>query len=567
MDSEVKKLILMVDDNEDDFVMVSDMIEESAPGKYSLRWASSYDKGLAMAGESVYTVVLLDYRLGDGDGLQFLKEATQRGFKAPIIFLTGRGNYSVEMESIHRGVSDYLVKEEMTPTLLERTIRHAIERGKMIEAIKASEEKFRAVFEDSGISIALTDVDGAVSDTNTCFQEMFGVMANTLHGQPLTRLVHPDDEESVSCAFEKLRSGKGTCASVESRYVGHGGKELWGRTLISSISDESGDIAKVVFMISDITKEKQADSRLQLAAKVYENAMDGIMVTDAEGVILSVNPAFTKITGYSADEAVGKTPSILKSGHHEPEFYRDMWEQLRSKGCWRGEVWNRRKNGETYPQGENIASVTDERGRITQYVGVFQDITEMKEHQKDISYHAHHDPLTGLPNRMLFDDRLRHAIARAKRDNKRAALMYIDLDGFKQINDNHGHNVGDLVLKGVAVRLASTLRDEDTISRLGGDEFIILLEHTGHKRGVRVVAEKIVSAVMEPFSLKGHEISVGASVGVVMFPCEAQDPTMLIKNADTAMYGAKKEGKNRFMFYGDLKKNPDKAPGSDIGGL
>jgi diguanylate cyclase (GGDEF)-like protein/PAS domain S-box-containing protein len=554
MDSEDKKLILIIDDSEDDFVLISDMIEEAAPGNYELRWAPSFAQGLAMAGESVYATAFLDYRLGDGDGLNFLKEARARGFTTPIVFLTGKGNYWVGVESIRRGVSDFLVKEEITPAMLERAIRHAIERNKMLTTLTASEGKFRAVFEDSGIGIAITDIDGAISDTNVCFQEMFGASADSLRGRALTSLAHFDDGRLISCILTQLRSDKGTCASVENRYIGHGGKEIWGKTLLSSISDESGNLLKVVAMISDITKEKLAESKLQLAAKVYESAMDGIVVTDADGVILSVNPAFTRITGYTAIEAVGKKPSILKSGHHDADFYKEMWEKLLREGYWKGEIWNRRKNGEMYPQAVSIASVTGDHGAILQYVGVFQDITDLKEYQEEISYHAYHDPLTGLPNRVLFNDRLRHAIARAMRDNKKAAVMYIDLDGFKQINDTHGHNVGDMVLRGVAVRLASALRDEDTISRLGGDEFIVLLEHTGHKRGVRLVAEKILSAVKEPFLLKGLEISVGASMGVVMFPCEAQDPETLIKSADAAMFGAKQDGKNRFMFHGDIKK-------------
>jgi two-component system CheB/CheR fusion protein len=562
MDSEDKKLILIIDDSEDDFVMISDMIEEAAPGNYDLRWASSFAQGLAMAGEAVYATAFLDYRLGDGDGLKFLKEANARGFTTPIVFLTGKGNYWVGVESIRRGVSDFLVKDEVTPAMLERAIRHAIERKKILTALKASEEKFRTVFEDSGIGIAITDIDGAISDTNVCFQDMFGASGDSLRGRALTSLAHFDDERLISCLFTRFRSGRGTCASAENRYIGHGGKEIWGKTLLSSISDDNGNLHKVVAMISDITKEKLAESRLQLAAKVYENAMDGIVVTDADGVILSVNPAFTRITGYTAVEAVGRKPSILKSGHHDVDFYKEMWEKLLRDGRWKGEIWNRKKNGETYPQAASIASVTDDHGAILQYVGVFQDITDIKEYQAEISYHAYHDPLTGLPNRLLFDDRLRHAIAIARRDHKKAAIMYVDLDGFKEINDTHGHHVGDLVLKGMAMRLVSTLRDEDTISRLGGDEFIILLEHTGHKRGVRLVAEKILLAVKEPFSLKGLEISVGASVGVVMFPCEVDDPETLIKSTDAAMYCAKEQGKNRFMFYGDLKEKRDKAAGS-----
>lgn len=410
------------------------------------------------------------------------------------------------------------------------------------------------VLNNVGALVMVTDRNGRIAQFNRACERVSGFSFEDAKGKMfIPLLVAKEDANGARDAFTTLLSGKDSIEN-ESRWVTRRGEQRLIRWSFSRLRNAEGETIFVVAAGMDITESRKAENELQLAAKVYESAMDGIIVTNADGFILSVNPAFTRITGFTPVEAVGKTPAILKSGHHDADFYKDMWEKLRRKGYWRGEMWNRRKNGETYPQWMTVSGVTDDRGKIVQYVTVFQDITDIKRYQEEITYHAYHDPLTGLPNRLLFDDRLRHAIARAKRDHKKAAVLYIDLDGFKEINDAHGHNVGDMVLRGVAVRLAASLRDEDTVSRLGGDEFIILLENTGHKRGVRLVAEKILSAVREPFSLKGREISVGASLGVAMFPSEVDDPETLIKSADAAMYGAKALGKNQFMFFGDLKE-------------
>ncbi|MEW5722344.1 MAG: EAL domain-containing protein [Thermodesulfobacteriota bacterium] len=299
----------------------------------------------------------------------------------------------------------------------------------------------------------------------------------------------------------------------------------------------------------DVTERKKHEEQLLLMAGVFENTIEGIFITDAQGDIQTVNPAFTTITGYSGEEAVGRNPRLLKSGRHEPEFYRAMWEELLATGRWRGQVWNRRKSGEAYPQWLSITAIPDSRGQTAHYVAVFHDITDIKHKEETIKYQAEHDPLTGLPNRALFNDRLAMTLARAERNREMAALLFVDLDDFKTINDTKGHAVGDLLLKEAAQRLKNCLRSEDTVARLGGDEFLIILPEVAGRGQAAQAASRIVETISAPFFISGHELHVGASLGLTLFPLDARDPETLVKCADMAMYRAKELGKNNFQVY------------------
>lgn len=300
---------------------------------------------------------------------------------------------------------------------------------------------------------------------------------------------------------------------------------------------------------NEIKTRLKTEEQLHLSAEIIENSREGIIVTDAEGTIMSVNPAFTEITQFSSQEAVGKNISILKSEKHKESFYAEMWKSLKDNGHWQGEIWNRRKNGEIYPQFTSMSAIVGADGKIKQYTGLFQDITEAKKHQAEISRKAYHDQLTGLPNRFLLQDRLAHAIAIKYRDGKKLALLFIDLDGFKEVNDNYGHDAGDALLKDVAAKLLDVMRSEDTVSRLGGDEFIILVEDVRDLENLKIVAQKAISSIREPFVFRGEEIVIGASMGISIFPSDSLDIESLIKKADLAMYDAKKNGKNNFRFY------------------
>lgn len=289
--------------------------------------------------------------------------------------------------------------------------------------------------------------------------------------------------------------------------------------------------------------------QLNLFTSIFENAMEGITVTDAKANILSVNPAFCAITGYSADEVVGENPRILHSGRHAPPFYKAMWASLLTEGRWQGEIWNRRKNGEAYPAFQTISAIKNSDGETEHYVAVCHDMTNIKKSEEEAIYLAYHDALTGLPNRLLFDDRLSQAIAQAHRHKTFGAVLFIDLDDFKKINNGMGHAVADLFLQGVAFKLIEILREEDTVARMGGDEFTIIMCEIENKIEAVKLAEKIISSLEEPFLLKGQDVYISASVGVTFFPDDGEEADTLIKNSGAAMHLAKLQGKNSYRLF------------------
>lgn len=293
----------------------------------------------------------------------------------------------------------------------------------------------------------------------------------------------------------------------------------------------------------------EMEKKLRLAARVVQHAVEGIMVTDGDSRIISVNPAFTDITGYEAVEAVGKRPSLLRSNRHDAAFYSAMWEALRLDKCWQGEIWNRRKNGEAYLEWLSINRIDDERGYPVNYVAMFHDVTEFRKHDEHIKHLAYHDGLTGLPNRTLFQDRLQHAVERARRDGNRLLVAFVDLDRFKEVNDTLGHEVGDLLLQKVGERIKGQLRESDTVARLGGDEFVILLESWHQVENCISLAEALISDLARPMALAGHDIQIGASIGLAYFPEHGSEAQELLKHADAAMYAAKEAGRNACRIF------------------
>jgi len=293
----------------------------------------------------------------------------------------------------------------------------------------------------------------------------------------------------------------------------------------------------------------KAGLEIQLAATVFDASSDAIIITDSDNRIISVNAAFCEITGYSAQEVIGQTPEILNSGRHDAGFYHALWRDLLETGQWNGEVWNRRKNGEIFAELLTINAVKNYRGEISHYVSIFADITEHKQTEEHMRHLAHYDALTNLPNRTLFNDRLGQALINAQRDNGKAAVMFLDLDRFKNINDTLGHGIGDLLLQEVAVRLTGCVRQGDTVSRLGGDEFVVLLPELNDEKDARLVAQKLLNAAAFPMVLGGHELHISASIGISYYPMDGANSEALMKNADVAMYRAKEEGRNNFQFY------------------
>ena len=386
-----------------------------------------------------------------------------------------------------------------------------------------------------------------VSVNRRC-EELFGYAPGEMTGAS-TSIVFPtsfDFESAGARQYPSLATGE--YFSEERHYRRQDGTLFWcmvsGYALDHNRSNEGS-----IWVYADITERKEAEEKLRLSATVLEHIADGVMVIDASGKIVAVNPAFTQITGYAEADALGQDRSLTRSGRHDQAFYDELWAGLVSSGFWRGEIWSLRKTGELYLEWLTLSAVRDTKGVITHYVGVFSDITLVKESQEKLDHMAHHDPLTALPNRLLFHDRLQHALQRATRDNEQLALLFIDLDRFKNVNDTLGHHIGDELLKQVATALSAKLREGDTLARLGGDEFIVLLENVDGQYGASLVAEKLVAMFEQPFMVAGHELFVTCSVGISLFPADAVDLNMLIRNADVAMYQAKARGRNGYRFY------------------
>ena len=298
------------------------------------------------------------------------------------------------------------------------------------------------------------------------------------------------------------------------------------------------------------TKEaRETSDKLRIFSMAVEQSASSVVITDTNGLIEYVNQRFTDFTGYQSSEVVGRTPRIMKSDKNPPTIYSELWETISSGQVWRGEMMNRKKSGDHYWEYMTITPiVTEERG-ITHYLAVQEDITHRKEYEQKLFHQANHDSLTGLPNRMLAMDRLKQSIARACRDKTKGALLYIDLDGFKMINDNFGHEIGDQVLVLVSQRLKNSLRETDTVARIGGDEYLVILQGLGNKQQCGALAGKIVRDFHEPFDIAGREFYSTVSIGIAFFPDDGTDPNALLKNADSAMYISKKSGCNRYSFF------------------
>lgn len=323
------------------------------------------------------------------------------------------------------------------------------------------------------------------------------------------------------------------------------------------VYDEYGAPLWIVMYAWSNFVEREALRQQQLAATVFETSADGMIVTDAQANIDAVNPAFEKLTGYSPEDVLGKNPRFLSSGQHSTEFYKTMWESIHGTGHWRGDIWNRRKNGEIYVQRLTISAMKEENGTVSKYVAVFSDITEEKRQAEEAEFRANHDALTQLPNRALLVDRLSQGLRQMAREDNRLAVLFLDLDEFKQINDLHGHFIGDCLLQEAARRLVHELRKSDTVARLGGDEFVVVSLGANTRASYQLIAEKLIAALSCPYHFGGLELNVTCSVGIALFPDHGGDFDALIQRADRAMYAAKRAGKNNFRLYDDAETSID----------
>ena len=420
----------------------------------------------------------------------------------------------------------------------------------MQEALSASEARYRSVVESVREVIFQTDAQGRWTFLNRAWETFTGfAVSESLH-RPLSDFFHPDDRAQVHATLAALTCAGEEFVRCEVRYLcKHDSSTRWFELQARRLPGAEGAPAACSGTLADITERKRSEERLALAAGVFTHAREGIMITDAAGRIIDVNHAFTRITGYARDEVIGLNPRFLKSGRQPPEYYESMWRELTDNGYWDGEIWNRRKNGEVFAEMLTITAVRDAAGAPSYLIALFSDITTLKKHQQQLERTAHYDALTGLPNRVLLADRLQQAIVHSRRHGKPLAVLYLDLDGFKAINDTHGHEMGDELLIAISRRMKAAMREGDILARLGGDEFVAVLLDLEQVDDCDRVLLRLLRAASEPVEVAGITMQVSASIGVTLFPDDAGDADQLLRHADQAMYQAKQAGRNRYHFF------------------
>lgn len=425
----------------------------------------------------------------------------------------------------------------------EQTVTHAAGVLLDVTAQQSAQQYYDTFFQQPNGMHLLASIEGDIKLANSAWELALGYTPEELIGKNFLELVHEEDRAVTVKEMQNLSKGLKTLY-FENRY-----RHKNGSYRVIAWSAAAADQDSIICAVGrDISKENAAKQGLFQAAAVFKNSGEGILISDEKGLIRDVNAAFSQITGYSRDEAIGQATSLLRSGRHDAEFYKKMWHALKETGTWRGEIWNRRKSGAVFPELLTISKID---GQNSGFVAIFTDITQLKETEEQLQKLAHYDPLTELPNRYLINERLQQSIRRAQRRSERLAVFFLDIDSFKNINDSLGHLAGDKLLAMTANRLRELLRDDDTVGRIGGDEFLMLLEDINSPDVATNIAEKIIGALRKPTILEGRSVSVSASVGISIYPDDGQTAETLMSNADAAMYSAKEQGRNTFRFYSE----------------
>lgn len=431
----------------------------------------------------------------------------------------------------------------------------ALAEGGDITDLKRAESElrqFQRAVEQSPVSILITDTNARTQYVNPKFTEITGYSRAEILGENprilKSGLTPPETYEQL---WANLTTGVPWTGELCNRRKN--GEIIWELARILPITDGLGQVTHYLAVKEDVTERHEMEEQRRLASKVFESSHDGILITDPQGIILDVNQAFSNLTGYSRDEAVGHSPRILNSGHHDKGFFRNVFETIAREEHWQGEIWNRTKAGAVSVVLMTISAVRDSADLLTQYVGVFSDITQKKETEQRLEHLAHHDPLTDLPNRSLFRDRLEQAMRKSCREKQSLALLFIDLDRFKEVNDTLGHVFGDQLLVEAAGRITACVRNSDTVARLGGDEFTVILQGLETRDAVVRVAQEVLETLTAPFTLGQASASVSASIGIALCPVDGDTPEALTQAADQAMYDAKAAGRNSFSFFSGIK--------------
>ncbi|MGF6691772.1 diguanylate cyclase (GGDEF)-like protein/PAS domain S-box-containing protein [Metapseudomonas resinovorans] len=651
--------LLLIDDDEDDFVITRDLLRQATDAPLQLDWCADYQQGLASILAQEHDLYLVDYRLGAESGLELIEQARQAGASRPIILLTGQGDARLDASAIALGAADYLVKGDFDSTQLLRSIRYAIDRSQATARLAESEQRYRLLFESNpepmwvfnkenlrilaanlaatrffGYSqaefLAMSVLDIRSSEEQQRFLAYFNSnlrnvsIANPEAGLWRYRhkaghevmaevLVHDFEFDEQPCCLvlaidvtEKQRAREEATRREQSfrkllddtrdallvvdgegalRYANPAAEQLFDASQAQllqlrfdlphisedlfewSLQTPAGDDLEVEIQLSetdwegqqvrllslrDIGERKESEKQLRLLKRSLEASYNGVVIVDAQEFdhpIIYVNPAFERITGYSAHEAIGHNCRMLQSGERDQAALDVIRHGLAQSSEAHVVLRNYRKDGSPFWNDLYISPVLNERGELTHFVGVQNDISEEIRYQDELSFNASHDVLTGLPNRTLLEDRLRQGCQISQRYQRSLAVMFIDLDGFKPINDSMGHHFGDQILLEVARRLNAQVRPGDTVARMGGDEFIVLLPDLAREEDVLQVAERLLADIARPYRVEGIDLHVTASIGITLSDGLLEQPMHLIQQADLAMYKAKQEGRNNYQWF------------------
>jgi diguanylate cyclase (GGDEF)-like protein/PAS domain S-box-containing protein len=429
--------------------------------------------------------------------------------------------------------------------------------------LETTAEQFHALVASSDDAIISKTLDGTVTSWNAAAQAMFGYSAEEMLGAPMLKLFPEERQDEELFILEKMLAGE-KIDHFDTVRMHKDGSPIHVSVTISPIRDKHGTIIGASKIARDITLRKIAEANFKLTSSVFTHTSEGIAIADSHGVIVEVNHALTCITGYSREELVGRTASVFRSSRQGPDVEKEILANLLQSGHARSEIWSRRKDGESYTGLLTISAVTDESGKTHKYIALFTDITSLRKQQEKLEHITNFDMLTDLPNRLLLSDRLRQAMRMSKRNGKDLAVLHLDLDGFKRVNDEHGHEAGDALLIALSQRMLSALREVDTLARMGGDEFVAVLVDVRDRKELDSLAGKILKACSDPVVIGNHVIQVSASIGVTLFPGDDVDEDQLIRHADLAMYEAKQSGKNRFHIFDAARDAEEKGRGAQL---
>jgi diguanylate cyclase (GGDEF)-like protein/PAS domain S-box-containing protein len=543
--------ILLIEDDEDDYLITRDLLSEASPVATDLNWRDSFSTGLGALHTLEIDVALIDLRLGPDSGLDLMKQAREEGITTPFILLTGQGDDELDARAVELGAADYLTKGDIDSHTLIRSIRYAIDRAMANEHLASSEAHYRLLFENNPAPMCLIDPEsGGIQSVNQAAQLLYGYSAEELEGNDWSVLRKSGTEADVSAEGLILRQN----GKLE-HHRNRDGEDLFVEVVSEEIVINHHNL--ILQMLTDMTAQIAGNRKLRLMQRSIESSSNGIVICDAHAPdfpVVYVNPTFERVTGYSKEEALGRNCRFLQGNDADPDNAQPLAEiraALKQGKDVSAVLRNYRKDGTPFWNDLYLSPIRNQEGRITHFVGIQNDISERKSVESELAYNTSHDVLTRLPNRALLEDRLTQACQFAHRYGRTVGLLFIDLDGFKLLNDSLGHRVGDQILVEVARRLEAMVRSGDTVARMSGDEFVIVLPDLAHANDIILVVENAILELSQPYRLGDENLHLTASIGISVSDGAIENPMELIQQADLAMYSAKQLGRNTYQWFAE----------------